>query len=160
MFYLREAEPATIQRFYPKIESLSSKHAKSFQEEHNTAPKSCRPPRAPSSDALFQGSQLGAACPTGLRALSLEPCATHSARELQLGAAGRQITCDCKKNHLRLQKNHLRLQEMNHLRLFTPNLACHRSQNALKPSISLGREYKSLATIFCLPKTIKSFVTT
>ena len=40
---------------------------------------------------------------------------------------GRQITCDGKKNHLRLQKNHLRL--------FTPNLAYHRSQNALKPSI-------------------------
>ena len=48
-------------------------------------------------------------------------------------------------NHLRLQKNHLPCDyqkitclattKKNHLRLFTPNLAYHRSQNALKPSI-------------------------
>ena len=63
-------------------------------------------------------------------------------------------------NHLRLQKNHLRLQK-NHLRLFTPNLACHRSQNALKPSIFPRTGVQTTCDyFFCLPKAMKSLVTT
>ena len=68
-------------------------------------------------------------------------------------ATVQKITCDYKKNHLRLQKNHLRL--------FPPNLACHRSQNALKPSIFPRTGVQITCDyFFCLPKTIKSLVTT